>query len=659
MEKRPGRPASMETRIARAVAGVLAEPTVTTPQGKEVRKFSARYNAGGFGKRIAGWNPGGAGPNAVLSGLTTIRNRARDTSRNDWSGASFLQKWETNLIGVAITPRFKRLAGARRQEVTDIWADFVASSDADCVLDFYGQQTLAVRSWFDGGEVFIRRRNRELGEDLPVPMQVQLLEAEMCPLFDAETYEGLPKNHVIRRGIELNKRGKRVAYWFHKQHPGDIQASTSPVAGTLVRVAASEIAHLYKPFRPGQLRGVPMITSVLTRLRDVEDFDDSVMTRQKLANMFVGFLVKKLPKLVGDEDINALSGLEEATDENDRQLVGLQPGLLQELDDGQEVQWSNPPEAGTTYSDYMRTQHLGTAAAAGMPYELFSGDIKDVSDRTLRVIINEFRRLAEQYQWQHIIPMMCVKVMRWFAESALLAGQISLDEFDDVRRAEWSPHGWAHIHPVQDPQGKELEVKAGFRSRSSVIAERGDDPEVVDAERAADLERAKEMGLFDDPTGRLDANGKPIPEPTQDDPNAQDDEEPVQNSLLQAFARMEAAVNARAQAPAPAPAAPTINVTNHLPAATIHNAIETPAPRVDVHVEAPNIEMPAPVVNVQNNVEPTPVNVEVQSPNVAIHNEVQPAEVKVSLPKRKSETTVARDGDGNIKRSTTIEEDIE
>jgi len=658
MDKKPGRPASMETRIARAVAGVLAEPTVTTPQGKEVRKFSARYNAAGFGKRIAGWNPGSAGPNAVLSGLSNIRNRARDTSRNDWSGASFLQKWESNLIGIGITPRFKRLAGARRAEVTDIWTDFVASSDADCVLDFYGQQTLAIRSWFDGGEVFIRRRNRDIGEDLPVPMQVQLLEAEMCPLFDSDHYEGLPKNNVIRRGIELNRRGKRVAYWFYKNHPGDIQLSANPVAGQLVRVAASEVCHLFKPLRPGQLRGVPMITPVLTRLRDVEDFDDTVLTRQKLANMFVGFLVKKLPQLTGDEDINLITGDETETDENNRPLVGLQPGLLQELDDGQEVQWSNPPEAGTTYSDYMRTQHLGTAAAAGMPYELLSGDIKDISDRTLRVIINEFRRLAEQYQWQHIIPMMCVKVLRWFAESALLAGQISLDEFDDVRRAEWSPHGWAHIHPVQDPQGKQLEVDAGFRSRSSVIAERGDDPEVVDAERAADLERAKEMGLFNDPTGRLDANGNPIPqEPTN--PQQDDPADPVQNSLLQAFARMEAAINARPQAAAPAPAAPTINVTNHLPAATIHNAIETPAPQVDVHVEAPNIEVPAPVVNVQNNVEPTPVNVDVQPPNVAIHNEVQPAEVKVSLPKRQSETTVVRDGDGNIKRSTTIEQDIE
>ena len=65
-------------------------------------------------------------------------------------------------------------------------------------------------------------------------------------------------------------------------------------------------------------------------------------------------------------------------------------------------------------------------------------------------------------------------------------------------------------------QVKEAEVNAGFRSRSSVISERGDDPETVHAERAADLEREKTLGLQlgsseqaksdDDPVAEKDQN---------------------------------------------------------------------------------------------------------------------------------------------------------
>ena len=676
-----GRPANPETKLARALADALApvlqgqpaaeQSAQQAPQGTSRLAVRNRYGAAGNGPRLAGWKPPASGPNRALEGLQTIRNRARDTTRNDWTGNSAAQKWASNLIGIGITPRWKRIKSkARKLAINDLWADFVAQADADCALNFYGLQTLAVRAFFEGGECFIRRRSRFLDEGLPVPVQFQLLEAEMIPVFDASSFTDLPANHVIRSGIEFNRRGRRVAYWVYKDHPGDPVvgpggqvsiAGTSPSRESLVRIPADEIAHLYEPIRPGQLRGVPLLAPVLARLRKIEDYDDATLTRQQLANLIVAFIVKKLPPITGDEGLNPLTGVEDGEGEDGagRPLMGLTPGLIQELDDGQEVQWSNPPEAGTTYSDYMRTQHLGTSAAAGLPYELFSGDIKDISDRTLRVIINEFRRLAEQRQWQLIIPQMCERCIRWFAEAALLAGEIGVDEFDDVRRVEWSPHGWAHIHPTQDPQGKEIEVKAGFRSRASVIGERGDDPEAVDQERADDQAREKELGLYADPSGQLDANGEPIePAQPESDPAARE-AAAAANSLLQAFARFETVQAARAAAPAPAPAAPIINANITLPPQTITNQIDMPTPNVTV--EGSTVNLPAPVVNMTTSVEPTPVvvNNSIEPTPISVHNEVQPAEVKVSLPKRKSETTIVRDSNGEIKRSTTIEEDQE
>ncbi len=48
---------------------------------------------------------------------------------------------------------------------------------------------------------------------------------------------------------------------------------------------------------------------------------------------------------------------------------------------------------------------------------------------------------------------------------------------------------------MQDVQGKQMEVASGFRSRSSVISQQGDDPEQVDEERADDKAREEELGL--------------------------------------------------------------------------------------------------------------------------------------------------------------------
>jgi capsid protein len=79
--------------------------------------IQARYDAAGTGKRMRGWVPPSSGPNRAITGLQNIRNRARDVSRNDWSGASGIQKWTTNLVGTGIVAALqeRRLRRPRRR----------------------------------------------------------------------------------------------------------------------------------------------------------------------------------------------------------------------------------------------------------------------------------------------------------------------------------------------------------------------------------------------------------------------------------------------------------------------------------------------------------------------------------------------------------------
>ena len=421
-----------------------------------------------------------------------LRERALDALRNDWAGEAVASRWTTTLIGTGIVPRMKRVkAGPRKSELQSLWDAWVAESDADCVLNFYAQQALVARSWIGAGEVFVRRRYRSLKYGMSVPMQVQVIESHFVPYLDSDSQPGMAPGNRIRSGIELDRRGRRIAYWVYKEHPGD--GATGYINGDdLVRVPAEEMAHIYEVLRPGQLRGISPMAPILARLRNISDYDDTVLERQKLANLFVGFITEGVG---ANGEIDPLTGAPAERDASGADLAGLEPGLLQKLGYGEDVKFANPPEAGTTYSDYMRTQHMGTAAGAGMPYELMSGDINNISDRTLRVLVNEFRRLAEQRQWLTLIPQFCQKVRDWWADAATLAGLVNVEEAEDVRLVTWAPHGWAYMHPVQDAQGKQLEVQAGFRSRDSVISERGEDPEDVDNERAAEKARAEKLGL--------------------------------------------------------------------------------------------------------------------------------------------------------------------
>jgi lambda family phage portal protein len=465
------------------------------PLAQSTLRPTARYDAAGMGRRIAAWRPPSTGPQRATEGLSKLRDRARDAARNDWAASSAGQKWSTNLIGVGIQPHFKRVPeGERRVEVVDLWNDWVAQADADGVLDYYGLQTLGVRSWFDSGEVFVRLRPRRLGTSLKVPFQIQLVEADYVPhTLTTTAWRGMAPGNRIVQGIEITTYGQRVAYWMYREHPGD--TSSPPTPEQLIRVPADLVRHMFEPTRPGQMRGVSQLSASLIRLRMAGDLEDVVLDRQRLANLFMAVVTKQMPADLDGIDIDPDTGMPAWYTAEGRGVVELGSGVTQELLPGENMTFANPPEPGIAHSDYMRTVNMGTSAQAGLPYEIHSGDIRGVSDRTLRVLILEFRRLARQRQWQLVIPKLCQPAVDGFAQGALLAGHIGLDEYDSVRRVTHAPEGWEHIHPVQDPQGKILEIEAGLRSRDGVIAERGDDPATVDQERRDGQQRATALGL--------------------------------------------------------------------------------------------------------------------------------------------------------------------
>lgn len=481
----------------------------SAPKGRVVSMPQARYDAAGQGRRLRGWVAPATGPNRAMQGAETLRNRARDAARNDWAATAGARTWTTNLIGTGIVPRPKTEDAALKARLRALWDAWVPWADADGLLDFYGLQTLAVRSWIVAGEVFIRLRPRRPEDGLAVPLQMQLLEADMVPLLDADSYPGLSAGNKIRAGIEFDRIGRRVAYWMYRDHPGDAPRS-GLVSSELVRVPAEWVKHLYEPLRPGQLRGVSEFSPVLAKLRGVMDYDDAVLERQKLANLFTLFITRPnfLPEQLVGAGNSTLTAQQMIDLYNAPDTAGLQPGTAHDLLPGEDVRFSNPPDAGSSYGEFMRHQHMGVAAGQGTPYELVTGDIRDVSDRTLRVIINEFRRHCEQRQWQIVIPMLCQPVRDAWADAAWMAGLLTRVDSDEAKRVHWRPQAWPYIHPVQDREGKQLDIQMGLRARGAIINEAGDDPDEVDAERAEDRAREKRLGLAE-PTPRAKQPNQP------------------------------------------------------------------------------------------------------------------------------------------------------
>ncbi|NTZ07283.1 phage portal protein [Burkholderia metallica] len=467
-------------------------------------KAAAYESASTTGARAKSWRASSAGPNAAAAqNLPLLRSRARDAIRNDPWAKTAIARLVSNTIGNGIQAHPKHPNAAVRKMQKQLWEDSCEEIDADELFDMAGVQTLAARAFFSDGEVLVRRQFRSPSEGLAVPMQIRLLEADLLPM---EKNEIVPGGGEIVNGVEFDADGRRVAYHLLQRHPGEYgRASTSNMQ--TVRVPADEIAHVFLALRPGQVRGVPELSTVLLRLKSLDNFDDAVLFRQEVSNLFAGFITKppSEPGLMGDPVTGAAM---EYDVDGFSPVVSLEPGSMQELAPGEDVKFAEPPGAGTDYGPFMRQQLMAAAASVGMPYEVLTGDLRDVSDRVLRVILNEFRRSIEQFQWNVFIHQFCRKVWRWWVDACALSGAMPMADYyrrrRDYLRVRWVPQGWPYIHPVQDVTAKRMEIRSGLASRTGAVLSRGDDPEQVDQENADDLARERRLGIRYDTLDPID-----------------------------------------------------------------------------------------------------------------------------------------------------------
>lgn len=254
------------------------------------RRFkNSAYTAAGMGRRTKSWYAPGLSANTALTAdLSKLINRSRAAIRNDPWASSGLEKLVSNVIGRGITPKSLVDDDRLREQLQNLFLQWSDESDADGLLSFTGQQSLITRAMFEGGECFVRLRPRRLEDGLSVPLQLQVLESEFVPISYNET---LDNGHVIKAGIEFNKLGKRVAYYFHREHPAEFAFDST----RLVRVQAENVLHIFEVLRPGQLRGQPLLTQTLVRLYHLDKFDDATLLRQEIANLFTGFIKKPSP----------------------------------------------------------------------------------------------------------------------------------------------------------------------------------------------------------------------------------------------------------------------------------------------------------------------------------------------------------------------------
>jgi lambda family phage portal protein len=347
------------------------------------------YEGAQRNRRLFAFRPTEEAINSLLvANGSTLRARARWLARNNPYAKKARRVFVSKLIGTGIVPipvpppLTVVLDGETvplKAALLSLWGDFVDEADEAGLTDFYGLQALIAGGVFEAGECFVRRKPQDSAADLAVPLQLEVLESEFCPYeMNLTAANGNP----IRAGIEFDKAkpNKRVAYWFWRQHPGDLLLPSSELG--YVRVPAEEVLHVFEPIRPGQIRGVSWLAAAIVRAYLLDQYEDAELERKKVAALFAGFVIKPRAEddgAIAPQDQPVAGDSSNSLNAPGEGITGLTPGMMQVLLEGEDVRFSTPADVGPNFEAFEYRAILALCAAMDLPYFAVTGDLKQAN----------------------------------------------------------------------------------------------------------------------------------------------------------------------------------------------------------------------------------------------------------------------------------------
>jgi lambda family phage portal protein len=436
-----------------------------------------------------------ASPVITQMSAQALRDQARWMDRNHDIGRGILRTLVNNTVGpqgIGIEPQPRK----RNGEIHTKYARALLAAHREWRfrpevtrrLGYGGLQRLQARTWFRDGESL----HRVLIGSVPglkhagrMPLSLQLLEPDFLPLeYDDDRLN-------VRQGIELDRWGRARAYHFYEKHPHD-QVTMTVSPRDLLRVPAEHVRHLFIADRVGQIRGLSEFASVLTRLDDVKDYEESERIAAKVAAAITGVITRGDPATYDpkfaprDEQGNPLP--------RDLQMS---PGMIiDSLTMGESVSLLDPkrpnPNVITFRSGQLRAVAAGIGASASSITRSYDGTFSAQRQELVEQWVN-YAVLTDEFVCQEVDPD-----WRTFVRIADLSGVVPIprdvvpETADD---ALFIGEEMPWIDPQREAAAWEVLVKAGFAAEVEAIRSRGRNPADVMEQVLAWRAQAKDKGL--------------------------------------------------------------------------------------------------------------------------------------------------------------------
>lgn len=471
-----------------------------------------------------------SGDAVVGRGGVAMRGYARQLEQNYDIANGVLNVLVNNTIGangISVEFQPKDKDGNIHQELAkqleEAHKDWKLKPEVTHEHDWISAQRLAARSWFRDGELLTQMLNGKvpgLVHGTRVPFSIELIEADLMP------FDYTDDNKGITQGVQRNAWGKPTAYHIFKQHPGDDRAYLNL---TTKQVPASRMLHPKITTRIRQARGVSIFASVITRLEDIKDYEESERVAARISAAMAGYIKK------GSPDVYEAPSEPNQTDRH----FSLKPGIIfDNLQPGEEVGTIQSNRPSALAGPFIELQQRGIASGTGANHSSISKNYNGTYSAQRQELVEGWGNYASctmLFVAQYVRP-----ITRNFTDMAILSGIVTVPDNLDMLTlydADYRGPAMPWIDPDKEAKANERMERSGYKSAQMIIRERGNNPADVRDQIKTWRNKNDEDGLLfttdmknDKPESPADAGLSTSSEEENKNDEEKDDEQQNKNS---------------------------------------------------------------------------------------------------------------------------------